>query len=48
MNHELGQALAFVHVHDRMNLLRRVAGETRRRRGTRGTRRGRVRGRNRP
>jgi hypothetical protein len=45
MNHELGQALAFVHVDDRINLLRRVAGETRRRRGTR---RGRVRGRNRP
>jgi hypothetical protein len=45
MNHELGQALAFVHVYDRINELRRVAGETRMRRGTR---RRKVRGHRRP
>ena len=45
MNHELGQALAFVHVYDRINELRRVAGDTRLRRGTR---RRKVRGRPRP
>ena len=45
MNHELGQALAFIHVHDRIDELRRAAGETRRRRGSR---RRRMRGHPRP
>ena len=35
MNHELGQALALVHVYDYIDELRRVAAATRPRRGTR-------------